>query len=197
MFIDRNLKLKLNSLHFDDWEPDPNFRIQNTDVERDSFVPKKSERNDANRMIGEYKFNPESVQNSRNTSYLRNNAAISQAGREISKRVIFPQLYIEADAVNQLTEILKLASSYAEEITLNLTWRSILLDLGDFVSLNVNISGTQFSNAPCMVREIGYNPEGFKLECRLWSFALTPFEGYTPTNSGITGGVNAAITVET
>jgi hypothetical protein len=74
----------------------------------------------------------------------------------------------------------------------------MLLDIGDFVKINVDIQGTQFVNVPAMIREIGYDPAGIKIPVKLWSFQMLPFPGHSPTFIGMTGGsTSGIITLET
>jgi hypothetical protein len=195
-FIDRNLKLKINSLHLDDFEPSPTFPIKNWDVEAGTFVPKLDDRNNFNRARGSFNFLPNRNENFQETPIFKNAAAISQVGKEISKRIVFPNLYTETDVENQVKELLRIASAYIEVIETTLTWRSMLLDIGDFVKINVSIQGTQFVDVPAMIREIGYDPAGIKIPVKMWSFQLMPFPGHSPSFSGITGGSTATITQE-
>lgn len=194
MFIDRNLKIKLNSLHFSDYEASPSFRISNFDVERNTLEPKLDDRIHFNRGQGFFNFLPDITKEAYKTKLYENQAAITQqGGLEIANKVTFPNLYIESDAVNNLTEILKLASAGFENVYLTVTWRSLLLDIGDFVSLDVKIGSTLYDAVPCMIREIGYDPDGIKIPLRLWSFQLAPFTGYTGAPNSV-GGESATIT---
>jgi hypothetical protein len=195
-FIDRNLKLKLRSLHFEDFVASPSFEVKNWDIEAGSFVPKIDDRNNFNRVRGSYNFLPNRNENIYESGTYRNQAAIDQAGKVISKRVIFPNLYELDDVSYQVQEILKFASSYIETIDCALTWRSMLLDIGDFVKINVNIQGTVFEGIPAMIREIGYDPAGIKIPVKMWSFQLMPFSGHNPAYSGIVGGSTATIIEE-
>lgn len=196
-FIDRNRKLKISSLHFDDWNAAPSYTLKNWDVERGSFQPTLDDRTNFNRAQGVYNFLPNRNENFAQTSIYRNQAAITQAdGKAISKQIVFPNLYEEATVVDQTRELLKIASSYLEYINLNASWRSMLLDIGDFVKLNVDIQGTVFSEVICLVREIGYDPDGIKIPLRLWSLQMFDFPGYSPGYEGIVGGSSAVITEE-
>lgn len=196
-FVDRNLLLKLSSLHLEDFQASPTFPVKNWDIEVGSFAPKIDDRNNFNLAAGSYNYLPNRNENFLETAVFKNAAAITQAGKAISKRVVFPNLYESVVVVNQLTEILRIASGYIEVIETTLTWRSMLLDIGDFVKVNVSIQGTQFSDVPALVREIGYDPAGMKIPVKLWSFQLLPFPGHSPTFSGITGGLTATIAQET
>jgi len=195
-FVDRNLKLKLNSLHFEDWVSAPTYEIKNWDVVAASMVPKIDDKNLFNRVRGDFDYHPNRNQNTRLTPLQRNNASITQVGKAISKQIVFPNLYIEATAIYQAVEILRLASSLFETITCNLTWRSMLQDIGGFIMVDVDIGALTFVSVPMMIRNIGYDPTGLKIPVTLWNFQLVPFPSYTPLYSGTVGGYNATITQE-
>jgi len=195
-YVNRDQMWTMTSLHFEDFVAAPTFEIKNWDIEKGSFKPEIDDRNNFNRAVGEYNFLPNINENNNSTKIYRNNAATIQAGKEISKKVVFPNLYVESDVVYQLIEVLRLASSYFEKLTFNMTWRGLLLDLGGFVNVNVKIQGTQYNDVPAMIRSIGYDPAGIKIPVELWSFQMTPFPGYAPGFSGITGGYAATITEE-
>jgi hypothetical protein len=195
-FVDRNQKMKLVALHFEDFEAAPSFMIRNWDVERETFRPQLDDRINFNRAQGVFDLEPVIGEEGRKTPIYRNQGAITQAGKPISKALVFPNLYKEADVVNQVTEMIRLASAYSEQISLNLTWRALLKDLGDFVGVNVQIGSVTFDDIPAMIRSIGYNPNGLKLEARLWSFQMCPFPGWAPAYAGVVGGYNATITQE-
>ena len=118
-------------------------------------------------------------------------------GKEISKRIVFPNLYEESVVVLQLKEILKLSSSIPEIFTCELTWRAILQDIGDFVMIDVKIGSSVFEKVRAMIRDIGYDPQGLKVVTKMWSTMMVPFPGYTPGYTGTVGGYTAAIVQET
>lgn len=195
-FIDRNLKLKINSLRFSDWVSSPTYTVKNWDVEAGSFQTSVDDRNNFNRAQAAYNYLPEKNENAYLTSVYKNQASITQVGKAISKRVVFPNIYQRDDVVYYLQEILKLASSGLEIITVNLTWRSLLKDIGEFIAIDVKIGSSQFDNVPCMIRDIGYDPAGLKLPVKLWCMTMVPFPGYVPGYAGTVGGYNATITEE-
>lgn len=196
-FISRALTIKLNSLHFEDWVPAPTYIVRNWDVVRDSFQTSIDERNNFNVAQGVYNYLPDVNQNAYATIVYKNQAALTQVGKRIAKKVVFPNLYVESDVTSQLTEILRLASSTLESLALGLTWRALLLDIGSFVLIRVQVGSTIFEDVPAMVREIGYDPVGLKLVAKLWSMAMVPFPGYTPGYTGTVGGYAATIAVDT
>lgn len=195
-FIDRNLKFKLASLHFEDFEADPDFTMRNWDTVLGTFQPRIDERNNFNRAQGTFNFLPNRNENFQSTRILRNDLAITNAGKEISKRIVFPNLFDETFVQLQTQELLRLASSYLENIDVELTWRAMLLDIGNFVKINVQIEGTVFEQVPAMIREIGYDPAGVKIPMRLFSFQMVPFGSWNPGYAGITGGQTATINIE-
>jgi hypothetical protein len=195
-YIDKNLNLKLNSLHFEDWNPTPSFTVKNWDVVSGTLKPKGDDKNNFNRTQAVYDFHPSRNENAKQTALFRNQASIDQIGREISKRVIFPNLYVDADAQGQVIEILKIASSLFEIVDCSLTWRGLLLDIGDFVSLDISIGGIIYSAVPAMIRTKSYDPTGIQIPLQLWSMQLLPFSGYVPGYNGTVGGYNATIIQE-
>jgi len=195
-FINSDLKIELTSLHFDDWDDSPSFTVDNFDVVENSFQPQLDIRNNFNRAQGVFSFLPDIDENSQRTSFFKNTAAITQMGRAITKEIVFPNLYEAADVRLQLKEIIKIASSGYENIKCELTWRSLLLDIGDFVSLNVQIGSTVFENVPCLVRQIGYDPDGIKIPVRLWSMQLIPFGTFAGVPNTV-GGQSVTIDEET
>lgn len=195
-FIDRSLMIKINSLQFEDFNASPSFVVKNWDVAKDTFSPQLDTRNNFNRVQAAYDFHPDVADNARNTPIYHNAASITQVGKPISKLIAFPNLYIATDVQNQVQEILKMASAMFEIINVKLTWRALLLDIGDFVKLNVQIGGTIFEDVPVMIRDVGYDSKGLSIPIIGWSFALCPFPGYTPTYGGTVGGYNATIAQE-
>jgi hypothetical protein len=196
-FIDRSLKLKINSLHFEDYDASPSFSVKNWDTVKDTFQPQLETQNNFNRAQGAYDFHPNVNANARSTPIYNNAASVTQIQRAISKLVSFPNLYVDTDVEYQLIEVLRLASAMLETVTVTLTWRALLKDIGEFVKLNVEIGGTIFQDVPAMIRDIGYDPKGLTIPMKLWSMALCPFPGYTPGYGGTVGGYNATITQET
>lgn len=194
-FVNRNQKLVLKTLHFEDFIV-PTETVKNKDIEEGSFATSIDEQNNFNRAQGVFNFSPLRNENSRSTLIYKNQAAITQIGRAISKRLVFPNLYEENKVVSNLQEILKLSSSTIEIFTTNATWRLMLVDIGDFLSVNVSIGSVVLDSVPCLVRDIGVDPEGLKIPMKLWSFQMCPFPDYEPTYGGIVGGYSATIDVE-
>lgn len=198
-FVDRNRKFKLLSLHFDDFATKyaaATFKVKNWDCKRDTFSPSVDEQNNWNRVKADYDRRPDGGEARVSTPIFKNAAAITQAGKDISKVIFFPNLYVENDVILNVKEMLKLASAYSEFIAVTLTSRAALRDIGDFVLLDIDIGSTQFSNVPAMVRDISYNPDGFTIGVNVWSFQLVPFTGWAGQGAGIVGGATASITQE-
>lgn len=193
-FFDREGSFKINALHFEDW-PLPTHTVQNWDVEEGSFQPTIDEKNNFNRAQAFFNRLPGREEMARQTVPYRNQASITQLGKAISKRVDFPNLYVESDVENQLVEVLRLASSMFEKFEASLTPRSILLDLGDFALVNVQIGSTVLENQPAMIRKIGFDPSS-KLPVEGWLLGMTPYPSYTPGYPGTVGGFDAVITPE-
>jgi hypothetical protein len=183
-------------MHWDEFDNTPSYTVNNWDVERDSLRPTLDVQNNFNRARGTFGFIPEANASGFATTYFRNQAAITQNGRILTRDLDYPNLYRSADVEVQVKETLKLASGYREVIEVTLTSRAILQDIGEWILLDVQIGASQFVAVPCLVREIGYSPDGLKLPMKLWSFAMLPFGTWNPGYTGIVGGVSATITAE-
>jgi hypothetical protein len=195
-FINKDGKLALSSLHFDEFELGT-YTVKNWDIEKGTLSPKLDDKLNFQRARGNYNFLPNRNENFNETLTYKNQAAINQIGKEISKKIVYPNLYVQSQVEFQLKETLKITSSYLEIITMNLTWRSLLQDIGNFVRLNINIEGIVLDNVPCLIREIGYDPQGIKIYCTVWSLQMVPFPPiWNPTYTGIVGGDTATIISE-
>lgn len=193
-FISKDLKIKLLPIHFEEFVASPTFVTRNWDVERKTFFPTLDKRNNFNRSRGIYDYLPALDENKFKTSLFENPASVAQIdGKKIEKSVIFPNLTQVTVVQNQVKEIIKLASSGMEIVELVCTWRSMLLDIGDFISLDVQIGATIFNAVPCLIRSIGYKANGLRVPMTLWSFLNIPFPGHTGTGGGIVGGSTASI----
>jgi hypothetical protein len=202
-FVNRYGDFALTSLHFDEFgnnfDPDTNFKIRNWDIVKDSMKPNIDELNNFNRAKADFDFNPAKGENRLSTLTYKNDAAVTQAGgRKISKLITFPNLYILSQVVAQLGEIIKLASATSELIDIRLNLRAFLLDIGDFVTLNIDIGSINYTDQPAVLRDAGYDPEGPSIIAKLWNFQLVNFPpgtgiGHTGP-AGTVGGFDAVIT---
>lgn len=195
-FVDASQKLGVVSLRFEDMVAAPSFSIRNWDIESGSLSLTVDEKNNFNRAQGAYSFDPVTSENAFLTRMFKNPAAIAQVGKAISKRIISPNLYVVSQVESELQNILKLASSTPEFVSCSLTWRALMQDVGGWVRLNINFGGAKFSQVPCLVRSMGYDPQGIKIPVVLWSFQQTPFAGWAGQGSGIVGGLGATIVPE-
>jgi len=196
-FVDRNNKFKITALHFEDFDEAPGYTVRNWDIVRDTFKPRVDDRNNFNRAQADFDFDPSKNEARLSTGVFRNQAAIDQVGRPISKLISFPNLYVITDVELQLMQILTLSSAYSELVDVTLTSRSVLKDIGDFVLLDIKIGSVELDNVPALVRTLGYNPVGLTIPAVIWSFQMVPFSGWSPGYPGITGGVGSTITQET
>ncbi len=194
-FIDRDQEIKISPLHWDEFDDNPSYIIRNWDLERNSWVPKIDDRNNFNRTKSFFNWLPDTQNQFQETNFFRNAAAIAQADNKvIEKGLVFPNLYIESDVENQTVELLKITSGTMEMPTAVHTWRSLLLDIGDFVTVDVQIGSTIFEAVPCMIRDIGYQAKGLKISVKYWSFQALPYGTWAGQGSGIVAGDTATIT---
>ena len=194
-FIARSQLIKITSLHWEDFEDAPAIQIENWDVELGSFTPQIDQRNNINRAKSFYNFLPDFDGEFSETGFFRNQPSIDQA-KLVEKGLVFPNLHVRIDVENQTKELMKITSGWMELPTCGQTWRSLLIDIGDFVQLKIDIGGIQFDGVPCMVRDVSYIADGLKLKFKYWSFLTSPYKAWAGVGGGIITGQNATITEE-
>lgn len=191
LFVSKELKLKLSCLHLDAL-PLPKHTLTNWDIEKDTLKIGSDDKTSFNVSQGFYAYAPAANGNTLSTSLYQNKLSVEQIG-EVSKAVEMPNLYQGAE--HELVEILKISSSFREEITLNASLRSLLLDVGDMVYLRVKIGAIEYKDTVCQVREIGLDKD-YRLPIKLLSFQMCPYKGYQPNYPGTAGGITASIEVK-
>ncbi len=171
-YIEREaFRLKLNSLKASELQSKvtaASFKVNNWDIVKDSFKLSIDEQNFFNKVRGAYNNLPPIGENARRTGFLVDDNSIDETGLELVREVVFPNLYQPDVVQNQLENILILASRGIQVVDCELTWRSLLLDLGDVILVNVQVESIELENVPCLVREVGYDPNGVKMPVRLW-----------------------------
>ena len=193
-FVTRSLNLSLNSLRFSDWTFSPEKKMTNWDIEKDSFQIKIDDRNNFNRARAVYNYLPDMDENNFSTEYFKNQAAIDQQGSIETKALTFPNLQKREDAEHFLKETLKIASGFREVVTCTVTPRLFLTEIGQMLSMYVDIASIHLDGVPAMIREISYNTSELKIELTLWAFTMIPFGDWTPNFYGTVGGQSAIIT---
>lgn len=192
-YINRSQEIDIQTMHWEDFVPSPTVVIRQDDIELNSLKLQNPDRNNINKAQGFFNFLPD-IKEEYQATVLRQNAAAVAAQKEIIKGLVFPNLYIQSDVINQLDEYLKLISGGREDITVNQSWRVLTLDLGDWVKMDVKIQSVDFDAVPCWIRSIGFNSVGMKISLNYFSFQLLPFQTWNPGYSGIVGGQSASIT---
>lgn len=210
IYIDKDDKLSIHGMYFESFIPSPTYAIKNWDLIKDSLNPRLDDTAIFNAAHADYGFCPAKNENLFSTPIYKNELAITQMGNKISKLIIFPNLYIEVDVVYHLTEMLRLAP-YIEYLECSLTSRSMLLDIGDQISLNIDIGGISFTTyydvdgyetlfndkVTGIVRRIGYDPKGLSIPVKIWLLQMVSFSGSLKTDVvGKVTGYDIAITQE-
>lgn len=111
----------------------------------------------------------------------------------------FPSLYQYNDVEERLKNTLRIATPNPEMITCTLTWKHILLEVGQFVRMTYG----RYKNAPMMVREVTIDETASRITVKLMNLEQIKFydeitgELHTPTGGTLSwipvGGVDAVI----
>lgn len=192
-FINRNQEIDIATNHWEDFDDSPSIILREWDIERGSFKPRISDRNNFNRVQSFFNNLPELKQNYQATTFFKQQDSINQS-KDVGKGLVFPNLYILSDVENQTKEYLKFTCGFREDIIFTTTWKFLLMDLDDWISVSVNIGGTIFDGVPARIRDMNFSSKGMKVSFRCWSMQMLPFELWQPGYNGIVGGQNAVIT---
>lgn len=173
VFQNNDLNLALRSFHFEDYPPRAEIPIKifQQEIVETSFKPELDKQNFFNSADGKYSFTPIIKGSTLSTNLWRNTNSIEKiGGKEISKSIDFPDLYIKADVDNQVTEYIRLFSAGFEVISLQLGFSHLLRDLGEVAVLTFNVSGVSLNQIVCQVRSVVIEPNGTGVELKLLSF---------------------------
>lgn len=195
-FVSRDLKMSLNSLMFEDWVYPPAKKMTNWDIAKDSFQIKIDDKNNFNRGRGVYNYLPDVKENNFSTVYFKNQAAITQSGSADTKAITYPNLHRREDVEYFFKETLKIASGFREVATVTVTPRLFLTEIGEMLSLYVDIGSFNLDGVPAMVRDISYNTSELTIELTLWVFTMIPFGNWNPKFNGTVGGQYGNIEAE-
>ncbi len=183
MFVDANGKLKLSTLHPEDFpDPDDCDRIEQIELDEESVKIKADERTFLNQAYINYAFTPATKKTELTTVQKKNQNSIDKSGKVVAKIIDCPWIYVESDAVYQLIEFVRLYSAGLKYIECTTAWVHILRDLGNFVSFNYSIGSLDYDNKPMQIRDVGIDPSNGSVQFRLLSFANFGYANYAPSN---------------
>lgn len=192
-FINRSQQIDIATNHWEDFDDDPSTIVVDYDLERKSLRPAISDRNNINKISGFYNFLPDLKENYQSTPLFKNQASIDQS-KEITKGLVFANLYIDTDVNNQVIEYLKFTSAFREDISMFVTWKFILTELDSWLKLAGGTGGTIYDGVPIRVRDIIFDSKGMKIGIKAFSYQMMPFGLWDGGYPGTVGGQNAVIT---
>lgn len=203
VYINNENKLAITSLWFEDFIPNPSFKLNNWDIIKGTFQPRLEDRNVFNSAKAEYSFDPSITQNRFSTAQYSNELAVTQMGSKIAKLIVFPNLYEESHVLENLHEILRLVP-YIEYIECSVIPRALLLELGQHIGLKINIGGFNLVDkfgvlyndmVTGIVRSIGFDPKGMAIPLKIWMLQMVTFPGSLKNDVvGKISGYNVVIT---
>jgi len=203
VYVNNDNKLAITSLWMEDFIPAPSFKLTNFDIIRGTLKPRLEDRNVFNSAKAEYGFDPSITQNRFSTAQYSNETAVTQMGSKIAKLIVFPNLYEESHVLDNLTEILRLIP-YVEYIECSVTPRSLLLELGQNIGLNINVGGFNLVDkfgvlyndmVTGIVRSLGFDPKGMSIPIKVWMLQMVAFPYSVKIDvAGKIAGYNIAIT---
>lgn len=195
LFVDKNGLFQLFSLHFEDWPSTSSIRkIDKFQVIEQSLKINLDEQNFICGANANYSFTP--VANSTMLkTILKTNTTSKTAigGTNILKTIDFPNLYVQSDVDNQITEIVRLFSFPLEYLTISTAWTGLLDDIGDFINIDIQLNGINYSNVPCVILEKSVNLQTFQIDYKLLSLNGFSYPNNVLTLTGMLSSYNKAL----
>lgn len=184
LFVNKNRQIDLITQHWEDVPTLESMRhIEQVHVLEDTMNPQLDRRNTFTAANATYAYAPALDGASKKTRKFYNSTAQDKL-KETAKTIELPNLYIEANATDQLKEMIRLYSALTEEIVLSVAWVHLDVELGEWITLSFNVGSIKFEQVVCQVRSISIDPSGGSLELRLLSFGNFKLPNYTPENVG-------------
>ena len=195
LFVDKNGLFKLFSLHFEDWPTTSSVRkIDKFQVIEQSLKVNLDEQNFICGANANYSFTPTSNATMLTTILKTNNTAKTAiGGSNILKTIDFPNLYVQSDVDNQITEIVRLFSFPLEYLTISTAWTGLLDDIGDFLNIDIQLNGINYQNVPCIIIDKTVNLQTFQIDYKLLSLNGFSYPNNVLTLNGMLSSYNKAL----
>jgi hypothetical protein len=188
MYMNSNGELDLFSNDLTDFRLEVDTaKIKQADIVQNSLTVQLRDGTSFNRARASFAYNPIRRENYLYTRYWKNTLSVDAVGKEVTGTTFqFPNLYIRDQVEYHLHQILKLSSSFFEEVEVGLSWRHMLQDLGGFTKQVYVVSQLEFNSTPAIFRSIRHNTD-YSLTCTLWCLQQVPF-GEWEGGAGSVGG---------
>lgn len=184
LYWDSAQKIALRSIHPEDFKDQGSFRIEQIYIDEESIKVTSDQRNFFNISLANYAYTPLLDKTQLQTKKRKNQNSVDKIGKEVTKVIDLPSLYIESDALNQIDEFIRFYSSSQEYVECGVNWTVMLNDLTAIIVFNYNVGSIVFNAKPMKIRDINFIPENGCLTLKLLSFANFPHDGYAPSNAG-------------
>jgi hypothetical protein len=184
LFVNKSRKIDIISQHYEDVPQISTLRhIEQVHVLEDSVNPQLNRQNVMTSANASYAFTPVINGAARLLPKLSNDTARTKMAGETAKTFELPNLYIKHQAETHLVEMLRFYSALTEDMTLSTAWVHVNSELGEWLTLSLDVGSLHFNQVLCQVRSIAIDPTGGSLELKLLSFGNFRTPSYIPENS--------------
>lgn len=166
------------------------------DIKEGTFKPSKEMNQYFNSAKATYGYRPYSGDSQTSDTYV-SPAAVTFAGKEISKTLDLPTVYRREDLDKLMPLYIKLSAPEPEFVEVTFGFRIIRSQMQDFLTLHFDgdvdcatgrkESGRRFDHIPCMIRKLSYDLGAMTVSMKLWSLGNTKFGDYTPAGNTVGG----------
>ena len=191
MYINAEGKIDLFSNDLEDFKLEVDrAAVKQADIVQNSLTVQLRDGTSFNRARASFAYNPIRRENYLYTRYWKNTLSVDAIGKEVTETTFqFPNLYKREQVEYHLHQILKLSSSFFEEVEVGLTWRHMLQDLGGFTKQVYVVSQLEFKETPAIFRSIRHNTD-YSLTCTIWCLQQVPFGEWVGGTGSVGGDVS-------
>jgi hypothetical protein len=179
MYVNNNLKIAFSGLWPEHFPTISQMkRISQYDIVEKSIDVSSDHRSFFTTAQANYAWVPWASRAGGTTKKMKNQTAINGIGRDIIKEIDLPAIYQESAAVFVAQTYIRLASAALLTVKMEVGWKHLLRDLGEFVSVSIKLGSLNFENVPCQIRRIAVLPEMTGAELTMVSFVNFSFPEY-------------------
>lgn len=179
--------------------------IREGDIKENSFNASREYNQYFNSAYSDYSRNPFSGSSVRSDTYI-SPSGVAAAGREISKKMDMPNVYLRADIDKIVPLFVRLSAAEPEFLTLESPFRRIFSQLFDFYNIDFYerprcdvagqmIGGRRYNMTPTFVRQCEFDLDTMSVKMKLWSLGTTAFGGFVPPGGLLAGGEGDKIVI--
>jgi hypothetical protein len=183
LFITKDATIKLCSLRTEKLtDPTQNRQIENMDINEDSVEIELLRKEFMNYAQGKFNFIPFQDETIDSTPVRRNMQSLNKSEITTGKLIDLPN-HADADiALEHVDELVRLFAAGLEFVDMELSYKHIDIEPGEFVTVSFSPGFLLFDNVPMQVRMVSIDPQTAFVNIRCVGLGNYAWTAYDPSN---------------